>query len=223
MTSIRCIDGHCAGLNAYRAGARESGRTRPAQGNCALLVSADHSPENPSPTEIRELWTICRDFEAAYAASRDRRPTPRGLQTESLCALWLCLATGCRIGELLMTRWEHLDLGNAVWFVPASNTKTRVDWYVFLSDFALRHFRLLQTVTGQSQWCYPSSSVPLMFRQKRQQARGRSTDALQESQTAFKKTARRLPCSERRSERRTDSARSATDGGNDDASLGNQP
>ena len=57
-----------------------------------------------------------------------------------------------------MTRWEHVDLENAVWFVPASNTKTRVDWYVFLSEFALRHFRLLRTLTGQSEWCYPSSS-----------------------------------------------------------------
>jgi integrase len=57
-----------------------------------------------------------------------------------------------------MTRWEHVDLENAVWFVPATNTKTRVDWYVFLSDFALRHFRLLHKATGESQWCYPSSS-----------------------------------------------------------------
>jgi integrase len=111
-----------------------------------------------SPSEIRELRTICHDFDAAYATSQDRRRAARGFQVETQCALWLCLATGCRIGELLMTRWEHVDLENAVWFVPASNTKTRVDWYVFLSDFALRHFRLLQNVTGESEWCYPSSS-----------------------------------------------------------------
>jgi integrase len=57
-----------------------------------------------------------------------------------------------------MSRWEHIDLENAVWFVPAANTKTHMDWYVFLSDFALSQFRLLRNLTGHSDWCYPSTS-----------------------------------------------------------------
>jgi integrase len=111
-----------------------------------------------SPEEIQELWTICRQLHAQYDASADKRSSPRPLQPETQLALWLCLGTGCRIGELLMSRWEHVDLENAVWFVPASNTKTQAAWYVFLSDFALGQFRSLRTLTGNSEWCYPSRS-----------------------------------------------------------------
>ena len=52
---------------------------------------------------------------------------------------FIALATGCRIGALVMARWAHVDLEKATWFVPRENTtKTNVDWQVYLSDFALR-------------------------------------------------------------------------------------
>jgi integrase len=75
-------------------------------------------------------------------------------------ALWLCLGTACRIGELLMTKWEHVDLEAGTWFVPRENTKTRVDWQVYLSDFALRQFKELRGLAGEgddkSEWCFPA-------------------------------------------------------------------
>jgi integrase len=55
-----------------------------------------------------------------------------------------------------MARWSHVDLEKATWFVPRENTKTNVDWQVFLSDFAIRHFKELHALTGDTDWCYPA-------------------------------------------------------------------
>jgi Arm DNA-binding domain/Phage integrase family len=87
-----------------------------------------------NPAEIRELRNIFTATQNQYAVAEDRRSADRPLQRETQLALWLCLGTACRIGELLMARWEHIDLEAGTWFVPRGNTKTRVDWQVFLSD-----------------------------------------------------------------------------------------
>jgi integrase len=42
------------------------------------------------------------------------------------------------------------------WFVPRRNTKTRVEWLVFLSAFALQHFERLRSLSGDCEWCFPS-------------------------------------------------------------------
>lgn len=113
-----------------------------------------------NPAEIRELRNIFTATQNQYAVAEDRRSADRPLQRETQLALWLCLGTACRIGELLMARWEHIDLEAGTWFVPRGNTKTRVDWQVFLSDFALRHFKELHGLTGggndTSGWCFPA-------------------------------------------------------------------
>lgn len=38
------------------------------------------------------------------------------------------------------------------------DTKTKVEWEVFLSDFALRRFKALHALTGGSAWCFPASN-----------------------------------------------------------------
>jgi len=111
-----------------------------------------------SASELRQLAEIFAASEETYEKAQDKRAARRPVQRETQCALWLCLGTGCRIGELLMARWEHVDLDQAVWFVPKQNTKTGVDWHVFLSDFALRQFRRLHLLTGDSEWCFPARS-----------------------------------------------------------------
>lgn len=50
----------------------------------------------------------------------------------------------------------HVDFDKATWFVPRENTKTKVDWLVYLSDFSLRQFRALKALTGDTEWCYPA-------------------------------------------------------------------
>jgi integrase len=111
-----------------------------------------------SPAEIRELRDIFAAMLASYASAENRRTAERPVQAETQLALWLCLATGCRIGELLRTRWQHVDLARGAWFVPRENTKTNVDWNVFLSPFAVRHFQALHKLTGSTEWCFPARS-----------------------------------------------------------------
>lgn len=103
------------------------------------------------PAEIRELRDIFATTLAQYESAENRRSADRPLQRETQLALWLCLGTACRIGELLMARWEHIDLEAGTWFVPRENTKTRVDWQVYLSDFALGHFKELHGLTGEGE------------------------------------------------------------------------
>lgn len=110
-----------------------------------------------SPNEIRELRDIFASMAARYEVARDKRVADRPVQLETQLALWVCLGTGCRIGELLQARWEHIDLEKSTWFVPRENTKTHVDWQVYLSEFALRQFKALHDITGKTEWCFPAS------------------------------------------------------------------
>lgn len=54
-------------------------------------------------------------------------------------AIWICLSTCCRIGELTSASWEHVDLEAGTWFLP--ETKNSRSHTIFLSDFALSHFK----------------------------------------------------------------------------------
>jgi integrase len=83
----------------------------------------------------------------------------RPLKRETGLALWICLGTLCRIGELLKARWEHVDLASGEWLVPRENTKTRVEWNVYLSPFALRQFKGLHALTGDTPFCFPSRTT----------------------------------------------------------------
>jgi len=113
-----------------------------------------------SAGEIRELRDIFERTAAAYNSASDKRTAVRPFQRENQCALWICLATTCRIGELLMAQWEHLDLDAGTWSIPKANTKgsrgKTQDQLVFLSEFARSQFKALQFITGHTRWCFPS-------------------------------------------------------------------
>ena len=94
----------------------------------AKIFEADYDMSNMrtrvlSPLEIRELKAIFEQSQAAYNAAPDKRKAERAVQAETQLALWVCLSTCCRIGELLMTQWRHADLNAATWFVPKENVK----------------------------------------------------------------------------------------------------
>ena len=72
-------------------------------------------------------------------------------------AIWIILATCCRIGELLKARWDHIDLERKYWRIPAQNSKNKREHVVYLSSFAIRHFLKLKELTGGSEWCFPAS------------------------------------------------------------------
>lgn len=66
--------------------------------------------------ELQELQSIFERMEADYeeTPAGHKYEVPRPLKRETQLAIWICLGTLCRIGELLMTRWEDVGPGGAV-------------------------------------------------------------------------------------------------------------
>lgn len=79
-----------------------------------------------------------------------------GLLSSTEAAVWIALATCCRIGELLAARWEHVELERRIWTIPAGHSKNGKPHTIYLSEFATRHFESVRALTGRSPWCYPN-------------------------------------------------------------------
>lgn len=127
------------------------------------LVPADYTKERTrllSIEEICKLKQIFNESESSYADAENRRTAERPLKKEAQIALWLCLGTLCRIGELLMTEWKHVNFEQRTWFIPALNTKgergRKCNQLVYLSDFTLDQFKQLHALTGDSLWAFPA-------------------------------------------------------------------
>ncbi len=144
-----------------------------ADGNPADLVDVkkllDHDYQEQrdrllSPNEIRELRDIFTRLENDYddlpAGQKYSgiRPVNRRVQ----CAMWICLSTLCRIGELLKAEWKHVDLDMGTWLIPVENTKghkgKRQDHHIFLSAFAIRQFKELKSHTGDTPYLFPATN-----------------------------------------------------------------
>ena len=150
---------------------RQPWRTLLVDGNPAELVEidklipSDYQEERTrllSSTELQELHQRFQKMTADYAAlpAGEKYDGVRPLKPESQLALWICLGTLCRIGELLQAEWKNVDLENHTWFIPSGNVKgsrrKKQDHHVFLSPFVLHFFQDLKTLTGHSQWCFPN-------------------------------------------------------------------
>ena len=120
------------------------------------------------------------------------------LNKRSQLAIWLVLATGCRIGELMGAEWPHVDLGAATWHLP--ETKNQRPHTIHLSEFALQQFRALDELrvldpatkkpvpwvfpntAGTGPVCIKSFGKQLADRQRpadrRMQHRSKATEAL---------------------------------------------
>lgn len=127
------------------------------------LLSHDYNEQRDrilNADEIRELHDKLTSAEADYAMALNKYDAERPINESTQCALWLCLSTMCRIGELLMTRWDHVDLNTGEWFIPSENTKAhrgkKQDQTVFLSPFALRQFERLHRISGKTKWVFPA-------------------------------------------------------------------
>lgn len=80
-----------------------------------------------------------------------------GLVDTSQLAIHIVLSTCCRIGELLKARWENINIEQRLWFIPAVNSKNGIAHKIWLSDYALSYFIQLSTLSGNTEWCFPSS------------------------------------------------------------------
>lgn len=110
-----------------------------------------------SADEIKELQGIFYREQFEFDNALNKRSTPRPVETGLQCAIWIMLSTLCRVGELSMARWEHVNFQSREWFIPKANTKGEEnDFTIFLSDFALEHFQRLKRVTGATEWLFPA-------------------------------------------------------------------
>jgi len=126
------------------------------------IISPDYDMENQrnrvlSVEEIRELQAVIQRMQVEFDAAPDKRHATHPLNKTLECAIWIMLSTMCRVGELSMAKWEHINLDTAEWFIPKANVKDNVgDLTVFLSPFALNQFKKLAKVTGDATWCFPA-------------------------------------------------------------------
>lgn len=93
-----------------------------------------------SPDEIRTFLRSAID-------SNIRRQFKVGLH--------LLLLTMVRKSELLLARWEHVDLAQAEWHIPAEHSKTGKPHIVFLSIQAVALFKELHALAGGSNLVMP--------------------------------------------------------------------
>ena len=101
------------------------------------------------------------------AKARDRALSPEEIRTFLVAAfesnirrqfkigLHLILLTMVRKSELLLARWEHVDLEQAEWHIPAENSKTGKPHIVFLSRQSVAMFKELQALAGGSALVMP--------------------------------------------------------------------
>jgi integrase len=119
-----------------------------------VLIPKSYNPVRErtlSTDEIIQLSNTFKSVAEEYEKATSKYALERPLKIESQIATWLCLGTLCRIGELLMTRWENVNFENRTWFIPEADTKDEIgDQLVFLSDFTLSQFRKLYEVTGET-------------------------------------------------------------------------
>jgi len=155
---------------------RQPWRKLLAEGNPSKLINIKHiiSPDYGniygerlrylSDDELRELRDKFAAIENEYlnAPFKEKRALPSPISKEGQLAVWICLSTLCRIGELLMAEWKHVNFNTGEWFIPKQNVKStrgqKQDHLVFLSPFALRQFKALYVLTGKSQWCFPNDN-----------------------------------------------------------------
>jgi len=132
------------------------------------LVNKGHSNIRKrvlSVDEIRELSNIFNATQTNQEQAKNKYTVNRPVATHTQNAIWLCLSTMCRIGELLLTEWKHIDFIKREWRIPAENTKgsrkkDKNDHVIFLSDFALKQLSELKANAISEKWVFPSRNDP---------------------------------------------------------------
>ena len=129
------------------------------------LIPSDYEEERTrilSVDEIRKLNDIFITSAIAYKDAANKYEVDRPLIKETQIALWICLSTLSRIGELLMTEWKHVDFEACTWFIPKENVKgtrrNKQSQLVYLSDFTLDQFKQLYALTGGEKWAFPAKN-----------------------------------------------------------------
>ncbi|NOW47526.1 integrase [Novosphingobium sp. SG751A] len=81
-------------------------------------------------------------------------------QPSTLLALKLSPLVFVRPGELRRAEWKEIDLDDAVWRIPASKMKGRVEHAVPLSRQAINVFEQARLISSHSTYVFPSIRTP---------------------------------------------------------------
>ena len=127
-----------------------------------FAVDRDLIEHDPSAS-IRKAKIGGKDVERDRVLSEDeirslaKQAPEAGLLITTEAAIWIALSTCCRIGELLASKWVHIDLEQGTWLIPAENSKNGKPHTVLLSSFAIQQFQRAHTLNNTSVWCYPNT------------------------------------------------------------------
>lgn len=126
------------------------------------------------------------------------------MQNRSALAVWMILATGCRIGELMAAEWKHIDVLARTWYLP--DTKNQRDHTIHLSNFAMAQVTKLsalrEVLNGSATaeltpWVFPATDNrrPVCIKSFGKQLADRQRDPSKRMQNRAKDTqSLRLPC-----------------------------
>ena len=84
------------------------------------------------------------------------------MHARSAAAVWLILATSCRVGEAMAAHWDHVDVASCTWYLP--DTKNQRDHTIHLSPFALGQFDRLAALREKDKddkpitWVFPNEA-----------------------------------------------------------------
>lgn len=90
-----------------------------------------------SLSELRRLWMALDDSHLSAVA---------------VAAIKLLILTGQRRGELLLARWQNVDLDAGIWTIPASDAKNRKVHTIYLSDIAVS---ILRSLSRDGKYVFP--------------------------------------------------------------------
>ncbi len=136
----------------------------------------DRNPAAPlEPTSLgvehnaRQRWLTADEIAAFWGALEQTvelapgRHDKNTMRRATKAALQMLLLTGVRSCELLLARWEHIDLEAAVWTIPVQSQKLTPKqarhgkpWMVPLLPMALTLFKQLRDLAGNSPWVMAS-------------------------------------------------------------------
>lgn len=118
------------------------------------------------PTHLLELKKYATKNERERVLSEDeirelvnKLPTAQ-LPVHTVQAVWLMLATCCRVGEISQAKWSDVDLDKRQWRIPAPNSKNGKPLTIILSDFAVERFKAIRAEQQRQLVAWERKTLP---------------------------------------------------------------
>lgn len=103
-----------------------------------FAIFCEYIDENPAiqtaalgAVGVRERYLSCDEIRTLL----NYLNRPEGLASRDVNdCVKLLLLTGCRVSEVVGMKWDELDFTKREWIIPASRTKSKRDFWVYLTD-----------------------------------------------------------------------------------------